>query len=64
MRIDEWTLAYIHTERGEMDGYGSAYILRELKKTQVFLQVIFVPLGHLGYDLSVTKLKLFSRAFF
>ena len=38
-------------------------ILPELKKTQVFLWLIFAPLVHLRHDLLVTKLKLFSRAF-
>ena len=39
-------------------------VLPELKKTQVFLKLIFGPLAHLWHDLSVTKLKLFSSAFF
>ena len=39
-------------------------ILPELKKTQVFSMLISAPLANFRSNLLVTKLKLFSRAFF
>ena len=45
-------------------GWECCILLPELKKTQVFSKLILPTLVHFRNTLSVTKLKLFSRAFF